>query len=372
MPKNAPRYLRAAIEADLERKMVFLAGPRQVGKTTLARSLPGGDAGYLNWDAGRDRERILRGRLPDAPLWILDEIHKYHRWRNFVKGLWDTRPEGRRILVTGSARLDLYRRGGDSLQGRYHLLRLHPFSVAELGATSPGAFRDLLTLGGFPEPFLSGSETAARRWSREYRSRLIRDEVTDLERVSDLGTMELLALSLPERVGSPLSLNALREDLAVSHRTVARWVDILERLYSIFRVPPFGAPRLRAVRKAPKHYHLDWTLVAEPARFEDLVACHLLKWVHHEQDVRGRDLDLRYFRDVDGREVDFVVVEGRKPVLLVECKWGDDDVDPSLRYLRERIGRAEAWQISATGTRDHVTPDGIRVAPATKLLARLV
>jgi predicted AAA+ superfamily ATPase len=352
--------------------MVFLAGPRQVGKTTLARSLPAGDSGYLNWDASADRERILRGRFPDAPLWILDEVHKYHRWRNLLKGLWDTRRTGQRILVTGSARLDLYRRGGDSLQGRYHLLRLHPFSVAELGATSAADFRQLMTLGGFPEPFLSGSETQAKRWSREHRTLLVRDEVSDLERVSDLGTLELLVLSLPDRVGSPLSLNALREDLAVSHRAVARWVDILERLYAIFRIAPFGAPRLRAVRKAQKHYHLDWTLVAEPARFENLVACHLLKWVHHEQDVRGRDLDLRYFRDVDGREVDFVVVEARKPLLLVECKWGDANLDPSLRYLRERIGNVEAWQVSATGTQDFVTADGVHVAPATKLLARLV
>lgn len=366
------RYLRAAVEADLASKMVFLAGPRQVGKTTLARSLTGGDAGYLNWDVPGDHERILRGQFPDAPLWILDEVHKYRRWRNLVKGLWDGRRSGQRILVTGSARLDLYRRGGDSLQGRYHMLRLHPFSVAEVGATSPDAFRQLMTLGGFPEPFLSGSETEARRWSREYRTRLVRDEVTDLEHVTDLGTMELLAMSLPERVGSPLSLNALREDLNVSHRTVARWLDIFERLYSVFRIAPHGAPRLRAVRKAQKLYLIDWSVVPEPARFENLLACHLLKWVHHEQDVKGRDLDLRYFRDVDGREVDFVVVEGRKPILLVEAKWGDADPDPSLRYLRERIGKVEAWQVSATGTRDFVTPDGVHVAPAVKLLARLV
>jgi predicted AAA+ superfamily ATPase len=366
------RYLQDQVEHDLARKMVFLAGPRQVGKTTLARSLEGGAGGYLNWDVAADRERILRGRFPDAPLWVLDEVHKYHRWRNLLKGLWDGRDAGRRILVTGSARLDLYRRGGDSLQGRYHLLRMHPFSVAEVGAISPDAFGQLLRLGGFPEPFLGGSETQARRWSRDYRTRIVRDEVQDLERVSDLGTLELLVLSLPERVGSPLSLNALREDLGVSHRTVARWMDVLERLCAVFRVPPFGAPRLRAVRKSQKHYHLDWSVVPEPARFENLVACHLLKWVHHEQDVNGRDLDLRYFRDVDGREVDFVVVEGRRAVLVVEAKWSDADPDPSLRYLRERIGPTEAWQVSATGTRDFVTPDGIRVAPATKLLSRLV
>jgi predicted AAA+ superfamily ATPase len=228
---------------------------------------------------------------------------------------------------------------------------------------------ELLTLGGFPEPFFSGSEVEARRWSRQYRTLLVREEVSDLESVHDLGTLELLALRLPELVGSPLSINALREDLEVSHRTLGKWLDILERLYSLFRVTPFGAPKLRAVKKARKHYHFDWTLVREPGpRFENLVAAHLLKWVHFQQDELGLDLDLRFFRDVDGREVDFVVMDGRAPVLLVECKWADDSVSPALRYLKSRFPAAEAWQISATGKRDYQSAEGIRVAPAIGLL----
>jgi predicted AAA+ superfamily ATPase len=367
------RYLRPQIEKDLSRKMVFVAGPRQVGKTTLARGLPGAEAGYLNWDVAAHRERILKRELPPGDLWVFDEIHKHRPWRNYLKGLYDGRRPGQRILVTGSARLDLYRRGGDSLQGRHHLLRLHPLSAAELGLRAPRELRDLLTLGGFPEPYLGGSETEARRWSREYRALLVREEIAGLERVSDLGSLELLMLSLPERVGSPLSLNALREDLGVAHRTVSRWVEVLERLYAVFRLPPFGAPRLRAVRKEQKHYHLDWTVVPEQApRFENLVACHLLKWVHHEQDTRGRDLELRYFRDVDRREVDFVVTERRKPLLLVECKWADAAPDRGLRYLLARFPRCEAWQVSATGRKGYVTPEGIRVAHALELLSRLV
>jgi uncharacterized protein len=366
------RYLVPQVLRDLERKMVFVAGPRQVGKTTMARSLPGAGRGYLSWDVADDRQRILRRELPDAPLWVLDEIHKHRGWRNWLKGVWDGRRPGQQVLVTGSARLDLYRRGGDSLQGRYHLLRMHPLSAAELGLSSPDDLRALLTLGGFPEPWFGASEVEARRWSREYRSRLVREEVTSLERISDLGALELLALSLPERVGSPLSVNALREDLQVTHRTVSRWLDVLERLYGIFRLAPFGAPRLRAVKKERKHYHFDWTVVPEPARFENLLACHLLKWVHFEEDTRGRDLELRYFRDVDRREVDFVVVEGRRPILLVEAKWSDDATDRGLRYLKERFPAAEAWQVSATGTKDHVTAEGIRVAPALALLRRLV
>ncbi len=368
-----PRYLAAALRRDLARKMVFVAGPRQVGKTTLALGLPGAGAAYLNWDIATHRDRILRGELPPGLLWIFDEIHKYRRWRNYLKGLYDGRPSGQRILVTGSGRLDLYRFGGDSLQGRYHLLRLHPFSVAELGMSRPAQLLDLLQLGGFPEPFLGGSKTQARRWSREYRSLLVREEIVALERIQDLGHLELLMLRLPELVGSPLSVNALREDLQVSHKAVESWIGALERLFAVFRLAPFGAPRIRAVKKSQKHYHLDWTVVpGDAARFENLVACHLLKWVHFEQDTQGRDLDLRYFRDIEGREVDFVLVEGRRPRLLVECKWGDAEVDPSLRYLKARFPEAEAWQVSATGSKDYQTPGGVRVAPAVRLLATLV
>ncbi|MBI1732245.1 MAG: ATP-binding protein [Gammaproteobacteria bacterium] len=368
-----PRYLAAAVRRDLARKMVFVAGPRQVGKTTLALALPGARKAYLNWDVGEHRERILRGELPPGKLWVLDEIHKYRRWRNWLKGLYDGRPRGQRILVSGSARLDLYRFGGDSLQGRYHMLRLHPFSAAELGLEKPAELAELLRLGGFPEPFLCGSETEAKRWSRNYRGLLVREEVASLERILDLGHLELLMLRLPELVGSPLSLNALREDLQVSHKAVAGWIAALERLYALFRLSPFGAPRVRAVKKEQKHYHLDWTVVPEDAaRFENLVACHLLKWVHFEEDTKGRSLELRYFRDVDRREVDFVLVEGRKPFLLVECKWGDAPIDRGLRYLKARFPAAEAWQISATGTKDYQSPEGVRVAPALALLRDLV
>src|SRR5579883_591157 len=364
MPKIT-RYLLPQVRKDLARKMVFVAGPRQVGKTTLARSLSGGSAGYLNWDVAENRERILKGELPPGKLWIFDEIHKYRGWRNYLKGLYDGRARGQRILVTGSARLDLYRFGGDSLQGRYHLLRLHPLSVAELGLRSADGLLQLLALSGFPAPFLSGSQTEARRWSREYRTRLIREDVASLERIQDLGHLELLMLRLPELVGSPLSLNALRENLQVSHKSVSTWLGALERLYSIFRLAPLGAPRIRAVKKEQKHYHLDWSLVAdEAARFENLVACHLLKWVHFEQDSAGRELELRYFRDVDRREVDFVVTERGHPIKLVECKWSDADVAGGLKYLRAKFPSTEAWQISATGRKDYQTPDGIRVAPA--------
>src|SRR5712691_642141 len=366
------RYLEPQVRRDLGRKMVFVAGPRQVGKTTLAKRLLGRKAGYLNWDVAEHRAAILRRELPVSDFWVFDEIHKYRAWRNLLKGLYDSRRASQRILVTGSARLDFYRHGGDSLQGRYHLLRMHPLSVGELGLRRPAELRDLLTLGGFPEPFFGGDQTQARRWSREYRNLLVREELASLERVTDLGRLELLMVRLPELVGSPLSVNALREDLQVSHATVANWLAILERLYGLFRVSPFGAPRIRAVKKAQKHYHLDWSVVPDEApRFENLVGVHLQKWVHFLQDTEGRDVELRYFRDVDGREVDFVVVERRRPTHLVECKWTDAPVDRGLRYLKVRFPNAEAWQLSAIGTKDYVTPEGVRAAPALTLLRRL-
>ncbi len=367
------RYLQSQVEKDLARKMVFISGARQVGKTTLARQLIRHTEGYLNWDASEDRERILKKELPAAPLWVFDEIHKYRSWRNYLKGLYDTGNRQQKILVTGSARLDFYRFGGDSLQGRYHLLRLHPLSAAELGLRPSDGLQDLLRLGGFPEPFLSGSDIDARRWSREYRTRLIREDIAGMERVTDLGNMELLLLSLPQRVGSPLSINALREDLQVSHKTVANWLNIFERLYAIFRVSPFGSVRLRAVKKEQKHYHWDWSLVPEAgSRFENLVACHLLKWVHFEQDAHGRDVELQYFRDVDRREVDFVVVENGKPFWLIECKWSDEPISPGLKYLKARFPESEAYQISATGRKDYMSPDNIRVCDAIQFLKKLI
>lgn len=368
----AKRYLTPQILADLKRKMVFVAGPRQIGKTTLGRSIPGGTQGYLNWDIARDRDRILAMDLPNSRLWVFDEIHKYRAWRNYMKGLFDGRLKGQRILVTGSARLDYYRYSGDSLQGRYHLLRLHPLSVTELDLQTKSELKELLSLGGFPEPYFEGSKAYAARWARDYRNLLVREEVTSLEQVLDLGNLELLLHRLPALVGSPLSINGLREDLRVDHKTVSKWIAILERLYAVFRLAPFGPPSVKAVAKAQKHYHFDWSVVPDSgARFENLVASHLLKWVHYRQDTEGADLELRYFRASDGREVDFVVIDREKPILLVEAKLADAPVGTGLYYLQHRYPDAEAWQISATGKKDYQTPEGIRVAPALEFLKQL-
>ena len=311
--------------------------------------------------------------LPPVVFLVFDEIHKYSEWRNMLKGLYDEFEQTRRILVTGSARLDWFRYSGDSLQGRYHHLRLHPLSVAELGIENESDLLQLLNLGPFPEPFFSGSETEARRWSRAYRNLLIREEMRDLQQVTDLGKVELLALRLPDLVGSPLSVNAIREVLQVSHKTANNWISSLERLYALWRISPFGAPKIRAVTKAKKHYHSDWSVVPDHAiRFENLVAMHLLKWVHYQQDTLGRDLDLRYFRDIDGREVDFVIVERTTPTKFIEVKWKDEPISKGLKYLKQRFPGAAAFQISAVGSKDYETADGYRVLPAVRYLKELV
>ncbi len=382
------RYLYQQIQQDLHKKMVFVGGPRQVGKTTLAKRLLGSlsdvvlpgavyseesHPGYLNWDIDTDREQILKRKLPLAPLWVFDELHKYRKWRNFLKGLYDAKTKTQKILVTGSARLDYYRYSGDSLQGRYHYLRLHPLSLAELQTKTQEDLMQLLELGGFPEPFFEGSAIEAKRWSREYRTRLIREDLVQLERVYDLGTLELLALRLPDLVGSPLSINALREDLQNSHKTVSNWLHIFERLYAIFRVSPLGGAKIRAVKKEQKHYHFDWTLVPDMSkRFENLVASALLKWVQYLEDTQGLDIELRYFRDVSGREVDFVITRSKKVSIIIECKWNDDDISKSVRYLKNKFPEADAWQLSAIGKKDFWDPQGIRVCPAREFLATLI
>jgi len=372
MLAGVKRYLESQVRRDLKRKMVFVGGPRQVGKTTLARDILGSAAGLLNWDVPAQRDAILRQTFPRSRLWVFDELHKYRKWRNYLKGVFDARAPGQRILVIGSARLDYYRFGGDSLQGRYHYLRLHPLSAAELGLRSAKDLASLLALGGFPEPFLGGSQREARRWSNEYRSRLVREDLASLELVQDLGSMELLMTRLPELVGSPLSVNGLSEQIQISHKTVSKWLAILERLYAIFAVFPYGSPKVKAVRKARKHYHFDWSLIPEPAaRFENLVASHLLKWANFREDAEGHRTELRYFRDIEGREVDFVVTENGRPVLLVECKSSDREISPSLRYLKARFPAVPGWQVSAAGERDYVSREGIRVAPALALLSTL-
>ena len=387
------RRIQASITGDLEQKMVFLAGARQVGKTTLAKQiLEASRAGlYLSWDRRDDRRTIRDARWPaDPALVVLDELHKWRPWKRWLKGEFDAHRERLGFLVTGSARMDVFRRGSDSLQGRYHHWRLHPLTLAEIerptrpAALTPGkalALAEtgrqetadaLMAFGGFPEPFLAGSERVLRRWRKERLERFFREDVRDLENLRDISSLELLADLVPARVGSPLSLNSLREDLEVSHTAVTHWIDVLERLYFLFLVRPHASRMVRSLRKMPKAYLWDASLVEQRgARFENLVALHLLAMCHWLEDQEGERVQLCYVRDGSGREVDFLVTWNGKPWLAVEAKVSDTEIAADLRYFQSRLRIPACYQVVLEAKADY-EKDGIRCLPAARFFAGLV
>jgi predicted AAA+ superfamily ATPase len=345
------RYLEPYIAADLEKKMVFIGGPRQVGKTTLALGFldpptPSNKA-YFNWDILTHQKRLLKAELPlSEGLIVIDEIHKYARWRNLIKGFYDEHHETNQFIITGSARLDYFSKGGDSLLGRYHYYRLHPFSINELGASNSSDVEHLLEYGGFPEPLFAGNQRTLKRWRNERNFRVVHEDLTSLQHVKEISLIDMLVDALPERVGSPISIKSLSEDLQVSHQSIERWVTLLENLYLAFRIPPFGSPKIRAVKKEQKLYLWDWTQVEEKgARFENMVAAQLLKYCHFQTDVFGEKFELRYLRDTDGREVDFVVLKNKQPQFAVECKLKDKGLLPSIKYFQERTSISKFYQV---------------------------
>lgn len=366
------RYLTPYVLQDLREKMVMVGGPRQVGKTTLAQHLVAARFRrpvYLNWDNRGDRRAIMDGNWrSDNDLLIFDEIHKYRKWKGLVKGYYDVQKAEHAFLVTGSARLDLYRRGGDSMQGRYHYYRCHPFSVAELAGrrTLPAPFAeirpetdsssagwlDLLeAFGGFPEPLLRQDQRTLRRWHNEKIERLFREDINEQERIRDLQSMKLLSDLLPGKVSSLLSLNNLATDIQASHTAVSSWMNILESYYYHFRVYPFQgkSQTIRALKKEPKLYLWDWSEVEnEAARFENLVASHLLKLTHLLNDAEGYKTGLYYLRDRDQREVDFLMTVNAKPWFAVEVKLRDTAVAGTLAYFQERLKIPFAYQVVRT------------------------
>jgi uncharacterized protein len=370
------RYIKDPVKEDLKNKMVFIDGPRQVGKTTFALAfLPQPTEkhpGYLNWDDISIRSDLLKGELPGGQKTvILDEIHKYARWRSLIKGFYDKNKSEISFIITGSARLDYCRRGGDSLQGRYHYYRLHPFSMAEINPNSNiNDFHQLFKFGGFPEPYLRGEEKFWRRWQKERLHRVIYDDIRDLENIKEISLLELLAGELPNRIGSPLSIKNLKELLQVAHESVERWIQIFERMYFCFRVPPYGSRNIRAVKKEQKLYLWDWSAVPdEGPRFENFIASHLLKHCHFMEDAEGYEMDLRFLRDTDKRETDFVVLKEGKPLFAVECKSGEKNINPSLFYFMERTSIPKFYQVH-TGNKDY-EKNGVRVLPVQRFIKEL-
>lgn len=361
------RYIFDNIIIDLKRKMVFIAGPRQCGKSTLAQSVIESlncEGELLNWDDDDDRRKILGRQWSDKdPVIVFDELHKYRNWKNWIKGIFDKRKKTQTYLVTGSARLDHYRKGGDSLLGRYHLWRLHPFTLDERPSTmTPAeAFRRLMTVGGFPEPFLEGDETFAKRWRRERFDRVLHEDIRDLENVRSIAAIEELSTMLRERVGGSISYANLASDLRVAPASVQKWIEILERMYVVFLVRPYSKKLARSIQKSPKVYFYDNADVftapdgSNGARFENLVAAHLLKKIHFQEDSLGDRLSLRYIRDKEKREVDFVIVRNDVVEELIEVKYSDTQVSKALVHYGEALKAPKLTQIVATLQKPYVS-----------------
>ena len=346
------RLQQKLIAKDLEEKIVLLAGPRQVGKTTLAKSLAQTwqKTQYLNYDSDNDRRVIVQQTWDrHAELVILDEVHKLKKWKTKIKGVFDVEGIPPRLLVTGSARMDVYRRGGDSLAGRHFLHRLYPLSVRELrGQGKPYEILDqLMKFGGFPEPFFAQSETAAARWRNQLFERVIRLDVQDLEPVKDIQTLLLLIDLLRERVGKPVSFASLARDLELSPHTVKRWIQTLANMYVVFVVSPYHRNMARALLKEPKIYFYDTGAVRgdEGAKLENAVAVCLLKHLHFLEDTQGKQVALHYIRDKEKREVDFVTMIEGKIEQLIEVKFAEEEPHAALQYYAEKLKPKKAFQL---------------------------
>ncbi len=350
------------------RQMALVSGPRQVGKTTTCRAL---GSSYLNWDSTDDRRVVLRGPnevardlgleqlREQAPLVVFDELHKYSKWKRFLKGFFDVYGPRVRVIVTGSSRPDITRRGRDSLMGRYFLFRMHPWSVAECVRTElPGQpiqppvsisdadWRALNEHGGFPEPFLNRDLRFTRRWRSLRQEQLTRGDLRDVPRLQELGPMEALAFILAEQSAGQLIYSNLSREIGVAVDTVKRWVDLLVRLHYGFLVRPWFANITKALRKEPKWFLRDWSGIEDSgARAETLVACHLLKAVKGWTDLGLGQFELRYLRDKLKREVDFVVIRDRKPWFLVEVKTSETKLSDALSYFQSQTKARHAFQV---------------------------
>jgi uncharacterized protein len=380
------------------RQMAFVSGPRQVGKTTTCRAI---GTAYLNWDNADDRRIILRG--PGAVIEklqldkldssrgvvVFDELHKNAKWRNFLKGFFDVYEDRVRILVTGSSLLDDFRRGGDSLMGRYFPYRMHPWSVAECARIStpthliqaPAPIPDeewaaLWEHGGFPEPFLRREGRFTKRWRGLRHEQLVKNDIREIAQIQDLGVMEILSTILAERSSQQLIYSNLAQEIGVAVDTTKRWVDLFNRLHYGFFVRPWFANVTKALRKEPKWFLRDWSGVADAgARAETLVGCHLLKAVEGWTDLGLGHFELRYLRDKTKREVDFLVVRDRKPWFLAEVKTSDRQLSAALRHFQAETKAPHAFQVVTDlpyVQADCFSRPGPTVVPARTFLSQLL
>lgn len=375
--KQIKRIYEQVMEEHLAemRQMLFLVGPRQVGKTTtsLEVTMSHRRHHYLNWDVQDDRNLITQG--PDAvadileldsmargmPIIVFDELHKYRKWKTFLKGFFDKYEKNVQIVVTGSTRLDIYKSGGDSLMGRYFLYRLHPLSVAELLHTklrkeelapkckkiSEKEFMALYNYGGFPEPFLKRKMTFYNRWKMLRSQQLFREDLRDLTRIQELGQIEVLADLLKKQSGQLTSYTSLANKVNVSNDTIKRWIKVLKSFYFCFTIQPWTKNISRSLLKEPKVFLWDWSFVEdEGSRVENFIASHLLKAVHFWTDRGLGEYGLYFLRDKDKREVDFLVSKDGKPWFIVEVKTSENaGISKSLYHFQASTKAPHAFQV---------------------------
>ncbi len=368
------RSQQEIIVKDLTEKMVFITGPRQVGKTSLALAISDNfeKSLYLNYDNFPHREVIRNAAwLPDTKLLILDELHKMEGWKNFLKGIYDTKPRHQQILVTGSTRLDAFRQSGDSLAGRFFRHRLNPLSLAEISDSTENDLDLLMERGGFPEPFFTESLDNANRWRLLYIDGLIRTDILDFEKIHDFKAIQLTVDLLRQRVGSPISWSSLARDINCSPNTIKRYVEILESLFIVFRVTPFHRNIGRSLLKEPKIYFYDTGMVLgdEGIRLENLVAVSLLKHLNWTEDCKGIRCELMTLRTKEKKEVDFVMVENDEPKLIVEVKLSDTSISPSLRYFHNKYALEAAQVVKNINVERMV--DGIQLRRTLNFLKEL-
>ncbi len=356
------------------RQMIFLMGPRQVGKTTvsLESAAEWPSHFYFNWDNPNEKLLFIEGPSAIArqagldelakqiPILVFDEIHKYGKWKNFLKGFFDLYEKKTKIIVTGSARLNIYKKGGDSLMGRYFYYRIHPLSVAEIASPtlieeeirSPAAisasdWEALLEHGGFPEPFIQRSKTFSRRLRTIRKDQLFREDIRDGTRIQELSQLELLSELLRKQAAESMDYQSLAKKVGVSIDTIRRWLEVLKSFYYCFSIQPWSKNITRSLIKEPKLYLWDWSLVDEEGhRNENLVASHLLKAAHFWSDRGMGEYGLYYLRTKDKIETDFLVTKNGKPWFLVEVKTKAKGISPALYHFQKETGAPHAFQVA--------------------------
>ena len=359
--KRRDYYRSIWADFNKDKEMVFISGARQAGKTTLAKDIASEESTslYFNYDIPINKSKILnhptffeevdRGKS-DQPLIILDEIHKFKEWKNYLKGIYDGYAGEFRFLVTGSGRLDLSRKRGDALSGRYYHFHLFPFTICEIFASSPHqldqerlleipeqnaiaqeAWDTMAQVSGFPEPFLKGTKLKYRRWTQSYHSQVIRDDIRDEFAVKQIDAMEALYVLIGGCVGSPFSASNHARTLTISHKTVSSWITVFERFFLVFKLRPYSKRISRSLVKEPKVYFYDYCRVQDEAlRYENMVAVELKRAATLWSDFGFGEYELWYLRNKEKEEIDFLITENGNPILMVEAKFSGPTISPNL------------------------------------------